>query len=255
MMLSLIILVGVFCCSAASRLPYIVNGEDAQVGEFPWQASLQTSTGFHFCGGSLVSDRWVVTAAHCVDTKSPRSLFVVLGQHDKQSKRFGSPKRYSVEKIIMHADWLPYKRHSSTPTDIAVVKLASPVEMNTNVKTIDLPEHNEHFYGQNCMISGWGSLYYINSQTPNVLQKLPVKVQSQRECIARGKGSYHTCVFKSGSSACSGDSGGPLACQKNGRWTLVGAASYVYGSCSTSRPTVYSDVPYHREWIRKQTGL
>jgi len=252
-LLPLLLLNIVYSGVTSTRDAYIVNGKDARIGQFPWQASLQTSSGFHFCGGSLVSDRWVVTAAHCTD--GGRQIYVVMGQHDKNTHKLGNPKRYKVEKVIMHENWLPYKRHSTTDTDISVLKLEEAVEMNELVSTIDLPEHNEKFYGECCMISGWGSLYGLNSQSPNILQKLPVRVQSARECQAHGSGSYHTCVFKKGSSACSGDSGGPLACKKNGRWTLVGAASYVYGSCSTYRPTVYSDVPYHREWIRTQTGL
>merc|ERR1712142_34604 len=137
---------------AAERAPYIVNGENAKDGEFPWQASLQTGSGFHFCGGSLVSDRWIVTAAHCVD--GSRRFYVWLGQHDKKYKRVGRPKRYSVEKIIMHEGWLPFKRHSTTDTDIAVVKLSSPVQMNDYVKTIDLPEKHWQFGNSNCVISG-----------------------------------------------------------------------------------------------------
>jgi len=255
-MLFVVALLGLLGCVTAERLPYIVNGEDAKPGEFPWQASLQTSSGFHFCGGSIVSDRWIVTAAHCADAN--RRMYVVLGQHDKDTRRQGAPERHLVEKIILHEGWLPYKRHSTTDTDIAVLKLAEPIKSwNKYVQPIDLPNHNEHFYGQQCMISGWGSLYYLNSRSPNVLQKLMVGVLPENQCRAKGRGSYHTCVQKRGSSACSGDSGGPLACisKNTGDWVLVGAASYVYGSCSTTMPTVYSDVPYHREWIRQKTGL
>jgi len=254
-MLRFILLLAVLGLVTADRLPYIVNGEDAKPGEFPWQVSLQTSSGFHFCGGSIVDNRWIVTAAHCAD--SNRRMYAVVGQHDKDSKRYGKPVRHLVKKITLHEGWLPYKRHSTTDTDIAVLELVDPISYNKYAQPIALPKLNEHFYGQQCMISGWGSLYYLNSQSPNVLQKLMVGVLSPNQCRAKGRGSYHTCVQKKGSSACSGDSGGPLACisKHTGEYTLVGAASYVYGSCSTTMPTVYSDVPYHREWIREKTGL
>jgi len=240
----------------ASRLPYVVNGQDATVGEFPWQASLQPKgKDGHFCGGSLVSDRWVVTAAHCVTHRGPDDFKVVLGAHDRKTKKLGEPTPYEVEQVIMHENWLP-RTKPGDPTDIALVKLKSSVKMGTYVSTIDLPGAGDGYVGDSCVVSGWG---YRGKDPlikgPNVLQKLQVTVVSGRKCPAKGDGSFHTCVRKRGSGMCNGDSGGPLACKKRDRWTLVGAASFVYGKCSTRKPSVYSSITYHRDWIRRHTGL
>merc|ERR1712198_106697 len=88
-----------------ARLPYIVNGEDAQVGAWPWQASLQRPFGgSHFCGGAVISDEWILTAAHCI---GGTRINVVVGQHDLDHE-YGQPEVYSSDKIIVHADYDMY---------------------------------------------------------------------------------------------------------------------------------------------------
>jgi len=245
----------IFCIlesSLAARSAYIVNGKDARVGEFPWQASLQVYKQ-HTCGASLVSDTWLVTAAHCIGNYGVGNYKVVMGAHDKDTKKQGSPATYAIKRFVVHPGWTG---DLSVPTDIAMIELSSSVKMNSNVKTILLPSPSDNFEGMDCMISGWGSLYGANTQLPNVLKMLPVSVQTASTCIADGaRQGFHVCVRKAGSSACTGDSGGPLACKRGAVWYLVGAASYVYGDCSVDYPTVYSGVAYHRNWIRQTSGL
>ena len=68
-------------------------------------------------------------------------------------------------------------------------------------------------------------------------------------------GGYHICVKKSGGSACNGDSGGPLVCKDGGKYKLAGAASFVFGSCNTNMPSVYANVAYFRDWIKRTSGV
>ncbi|GCB78661.1 hypothetical protein scyTo_0020131 [Scyliorhinus torazame] len=78
----------------------IVNGEEAVPGSWPWQVSLQSDSGWHFCGGSLINDNWVVTAAHCgVSTAD----FVIVGAHDKSSKMELSQKSMSIAKLHLRS--------------------------------------------------------------------------------------------------------------------------------------------------------
>jgi len=252
----IMLFVAVFFCafasSLAARSAYIVNGQNARVGEFPWQGSLQVYKQ-HTCGASLVSSTWLVTAAHCIGNYGTHNYKVVLGAHDKDSLRSGSPKEYPIKKFVVHPKWTG---DLSVPSDIAMIELSQAVTMNNYVKTIKLPSSSDNFEGKSCVISGWGSLYGANTELPNILKKLPVWVQKASECMAGGASQgFHICVRKSGSSACTGDSGGPLACNRSGAWYLVGAASYVYGDCSIQYPTVYSGVAYHRNWIKQTSGL
>merc|ERR1711935_271060 len=225
-MLYLLVALALVAPTFAARLPYIINGYETVPGEFPWQASLEFGgEGQHVCGASLISDKWLVTASHCVAMGYPAPYFsVVLGAYDKDTYTEGEPMRFGVAKIIMHP--------------------------------IELAHHGENFDHMECVISGWGSLYGANTELPNALLKLPVGVVTQKECeMAQTFGANHICVFNYGHSACTGDSGGPLACPKDGRWKLVGAASYVYGNCETRAPSVYTSISFYRKFIKNHTGI
>merc|ERR1712121_33778 len=101
----ILVLCAIVAPALAGRLPYIVGGQDVKdPGTYPWQASLQPHGSYHSCGASLVSQRWLVTAAHCVGY-SPSYYKVVLGMHDKDSRKNGSPVMYDVDQVIMHEDY------------------------------------------------------------------------------------------------------------------------------------------------------
>jgi len=250
MSLTLLLLAVVAPALVLARSPNIVNGFDANPGEFPWQASFQTSWGFHFCGASIVSERWLVTAAHCVEGKSAGSVKVVLGLHD-QGQTVGNPAEYDIAQILAH----PAYDRSTISNDITLIQTTSPIQFNSRVQTIDLPSQDQVFSGQACQISGWGELGW-NQGSPDILQKLDVEVKSVEWC-QRNAWVYtddKVCIMPASgraSSACRGDSGGPLACGG----TLVGAASYVFGECSTRNANVYANVAHFRGWIRDNSGL
>merc|ERR1740131_817885 len=117
----LLVLCAIAAPAVAGRLPYIVGGEDVKTpGDYPWQVSLQNSRNSHFCGASLISARWVVTAAHCVG-EIPSQYRVVLGAHDKDTKREGNPVSYRVDKVVIHPYWKPDS--IGIPNDIALMHL------------------------------------------------------------------------------------------------------------------------------------
>ena len=254
-MRALLVFAAILVPALSARLPFIVGGRDATPGKWPWQASLQRYNS-HNCGASLISSRWLVTAAHCVGS-SASAYSVILGAHDLKTQRQGAPKRYSASRIVIHPGW----RNSgsqSFPNDIALIYTSATVDTSSKyVSTISLPSKNQDFAGNsNCWITGWGRLRGGGS-SPNNLQELKIDVWSSSQCSRQVNryGSWHVCVRKSGGSACNGDSGGPLACNSGGQWKLVGAASFVYGSCSTSYPSVYANVPYFRDWIKSTSGV
>ncbi|XP_052003142.1 chymotrypsin A-like [Xyrauchen texanus] len=223
----------------------IVNGEEARPHSWPWQVSLQDSTGFHFCGGSLINENWVVTAAHCNVRTSHR---VILGEHDRSSNA-EAIQTMSVGQVFKHPNYNSFTINN----DITLIKLASPAQIGTQVSPVCLPETSDNFPGgMMCVTSGWGLTRYNAPDTPAILQQASLPLLTNDDC-KRYWGTNITdlmiCAGASGVSSCMGDSGGPLVCQQNGVWTLVGIVSWGSSTCSTSTPAVYSRVTMLRAWI------
>merc|ERR1712241_45785 len=236
-----------------ARSPYIIGGHDAsRAGAYPWQASLQINDGWHNCGASLISNRLLLTAAHCV-TQGPDYYTVVLGLHDKDSKLQGKPEKYSVKNIVRHPQY--QAQSMGFPNDIALIELNEVVDLsNEFVSIIKLAEEGEKFYGNdNCWITGWGNVRsHGSNRIPNVLQEANVAVYKQQFCEMRmaGIGDFHMCLGGTGESgSCVGDSGGPFACKVGGTWTLAGVTSWGLAGCPVKFPSIYSRVSYFRSWI------
>ncbi|XP_062287869.1 chymotrypsin B-like [Scomber scombrus] len=231
---------------------YIVNGEEARPHSWPWQVSLQTTNGFHFCGGSLINESWVVTAAHC--NFRTRSHLVVLGEHDRSSTAEDVQVK-RVSRVFRH----PNYSRSTINNDITLLKLSSPAQIERHVSSVCVAETADNFApGTSCITTGWGLTRGNARQTPVLLQQTAVPLVSTPQC-RRVFGSIITpmmiCAGGAGSSVCSGDSGGPLVCLKDNAWTLVGIASFVAGSrdpnniCNPNTPAVYARVTALRTFI------
>ncbi|XP_043842849.1 chymotrypsinogen 2-like isoform X2 [Dromiciops gliroides] len=230
-----------------SGLARIVNGEDAVPGSWPWQVSLQDKTGFHFCGGSIISEDWVVTAAHCGVLKSD---VVVAGEFDQ-----GSDEEDIQVLKISQVFKNPKFNYFTVSNDITLIKLATPIQFSDTVSPICLPSSTDDFpSGSNCVTTGWGLTKHTNSNTPERLQQAALPLLSNAECKEYwGSKIKDTmiCAGASGVSSCMGDSGGPLVCQRDGAWTLVGIVSWGSSTCSTSSPGVYARVTELIPWVQE----
>ncbi|XP_036044901.1 chymotrypsinogen B [Onychomys torridus] len=228
-------------------LSRIVNGEDAIPGSWPWQVSLQDKTGFHFCGGSLISEDWVVTAAHCgVST----SHVVVAGEFDQGSDE-ENVQVLKIAKVFKN----PKFNMFTVRNDITLLKLATPAQFSDTVSAVCLPSADDDFpAGTMCATTGWGKTKHNALKTPEKLQQAALPIVSTAEC-KEFWGSKITdvmiCAGASGVSSCMGDSGGPLVCQKDGAWTLAGIVSWGSGVCSTSTPAVYARVTALMPWVQQ----
>ncbi|KAM9319525.1 chymotrypsinogen B-like [Gastrophryne carolinensis] len=223
----------------------IVNGEEAVPGSWPWQVSLQDRTGWHFCGGSLISASWVVTAAHCGVGTNDR---VVLGEHDRSSSS-EAIQSLSIGKVFTHPKW----NSNTINNDISLIKLATPAVFGPTVSPVCLASPGELYDdGRLCVTSGWGKTRYNALNTPSKLQQTALPVISNAECKTHWGSNISdvmVCAGAAGSSSCMGDSGGPLVCQQNNAWTLVGIVSWGSSRCSTSTPAVYARVTMLRSWV------
>ncbi|XP_007887730.2 chymotrypsinogen 2-like [Callorhinchus milii] len=223
----------------------IVNGEEAVSGSWPWQVSLQDYTGFHFCGGSLISEYWVVTAAHCGVGSQHR---VILGEFNKCSSDV-QIQTLQVAKAITHPQW----NSNTINNDITLVKLKAPASMNSRVSPICLDTSQGMFPASTmCVTTGWGLTNPFAGSTPCKLQQATLPLLSNKGCEAYWGNKISDvmiCAGAAGASSCMGDSGGPLICQSGGTWYLVGIVSWGSGFCSINSPGVYGRVSKFRTWV------
>ncbi|KAL3872378.1 hypothetical protein ACJMK2_040308 [Sinanodonta woodiana] len=226
----------------------IVGGSEASPGQYPWQVSLQSSSGSHFCGGVLIDPQWVLTAGHCVGTTS---ITAVLGEHNFDTNE-GTEQRIAVSVIKRHEN---YNVGAGTyPNDIALLKLATKAVLNSRVAVVDMATGGESATG--CYISGWGK-FTSTSGVSRILKHAAMTAITKAQCQSVwGTSSVldsHICILSSTSdpaSACNGDSGGPLVCNPAGKWILAGVTSWGHSSCpTTTYPNVYTRISSFRTWI------
>lgn len=237
----------------------IFNGINSHPGQFPYQALLiiKAESGPSICGGSLLSDRWVLTAAHCVNLVN--SIQVHLGASLYTASRSTEPGRIitGVSRIILH---YMYNRNSITD-DVALLRLSDRITFSNTIMPVLLPKAGVHV-GQTVVASGWGLTSTAVGSSRQVAQRLQyaqLQVISNLECT----GSYSfisvrpTTLCAKGSqsqSVCSGDSGGPLVLQSDMR-TLVGITSFGHISgCHLGRPQGFMRVNLFLNWIMQQTS-
>jgi len=230
------------------RVTNIINGQDvSRPGKYPWQVSLQDPRHkFHFCGASVISNKWILTAAHCVEGKRPSEVSVVVGLHDRQ-RTYGMPKDYAVSRFISH----PRYSRRTINFDIALIEVQGSIQFNNFVQPIALATHREFGPSAQCVISGWGDTVGGAGRAPNVLQETSITIVDAQTCQqTQGKDNV-VCLFNGKSGSCQGDSGGPLACKSGSTWKLAGATSYGQRGCPVTRAySVYADVGYFNSWVK-----
>ncbi|XP_055380757.1 chymotrypsin-2-like [Condylostylus longicornis] len=223
----------------------IVGGQDAPDGIAPYQVSLQSSSsGSHFCGGAIVSDKCILTAAHCVRGRQPSSTYVVVGSQTLSI----SGKRHQAESIVSHPRYNSPAYHH----DIAVVCVKEKFELNDKVQVIPMNDR-KLVAGDVLRLTGWGTLS-LGGRVPDKLQILNVGYVPYADCKAAHGGSSmvgegHACTFnKAGEGACHGDSGGPLVV--DGKV----AALVNWGTpCARGNPDAHADVYHYYEDFVKPT--
>ncbi|XP_047487475.1 phenoloxidase-activating factor 3-like [Penaeus chinensis] len=255
-------------CGQANDLDKIFGGTNTVIGEFPWMAALgyigdNGSLGWN-CGGALINDRYVLTAAHCghPDFLSGFTLTTVrLGEHDfsktqdcnsAATKCLPPVQDFAPEQVIIHPS---FNKRASESDDIALIRLNRKVQFNAAVQPICLPPAGlnlgSFLAGRDPVVIGWGITQ--NTMNVQVLQKVAVpfvdfgtcKRANAPETLVSGQICFGG---RAGQDSCRGDSGGPLFLDAS-PGTILGIVSKG-GPCGKAGvPAIYTDVPFYRGWI------
>ncbi|KAH8408122.1 hypothetical protein KR222_009287, partial [Zaprionus bogoriensis] len=241
--------------ATASIQGRITNGLTASEGQFPYQVGLSftSSSGSWWCGGSIIGNQWVLTAAHCTSGASSVTIF------------YGATVRTSA-KLTLTIGSSSFQQHASynsatLANDISLIKTSS-VSFTTYINKVQLPaiaSSYSTYAGQKAIASGWGKISDSASGVTNNLQYQTFDVISVATCQA----TYGSTVASSNviciatpnkSSTCSGDSGGPLVLSSNSR--LIGVTSFVSSAgCQSGAPAGFTRVTSYLSWISSKTGI
>ncbi|XP_045348612.1 putative serine protease 45 isoform X2 [Leopardus geoffroyi] len=229
---------------------------------WPWEVSLRLENE-HICGGALIDLSWVVTAAHCI--QGTKEYSVILGTPKLKPVDFPKGISIPVKDIIMHPK---YWGRTFIMGDIALLQLQTPAIFGKYVQPICLPEASYNLkVGTQCWVTGWGQVkqrFSANSTLTPELQEAEVFIMDNKRCnrIYRKKSlipylvplvlGNMICATNYGENLCSGDSGGPLACEVEDRWILAGVLSWEKACAKAQNPGVYTRVTKYSKWIKQQ---
>jgi len=252
-------------CGIRVRKGRIIGGNTTGVNEYPWQVQF-SRLGYdrfrtHHCGGSLINNQWILTAAHCFQgwANNPGLWRAVLGEHDLSKTNDAKHVDFRISKIVLH----PY--YHRTRFDFALLRLKKKVDFSRypHIRPICLPENDRNTYqGKNAIASGWGRLFNNDRFKPTKLQAVDLKVLSNRDCV-NNYGWHHTqiteqmlCAHGFGKkSPCHADSGGPLVTRIGKHYELIGVTSFgASPDCANKRvPGVFARVSKQLGWISSTT--
>ncbi|CAL1274445.1 unnamed protein product [Larinioides sclopetarius] len=228
-------------------LDRIVGGQKAEENEFLFQASLQRKSKFgyfHICGAALITEEWLLTAAHCIKLNSTNWYKIMIGSN--KLKPIDAENFYSIQMIIIKQGFNEY----NFDNDIALIQLTEPVR--SLVEPIKLPDFSSDL-NISATVIGWGATA-ASGEPSNDLMKAEVALISHDDCgeIYTGLAETSMCAgyAEGGRDACQGDSGGPLIQTRNGETFLIGIVSWGIGCAEPNQPGVYTDVSLFNAWIK-----
>ncbi|XP_043256098.1 serine protease 53-like [Colletes gigas] len=222
----------------------IVGGSPVDINQHPYQLSLQTSG--HICGGSIISSKWAVTAAHCVGMSADRYSIRVGSSNKDQGTR------YTIKRIIRHPEY----NSRTVDFDVALLEINGEIKFNGNVKAVKLAT-TEPSSGSLVDVTGWGALKEGGSVSTQLMKvSIPIVDRNQCQTAYGTKNSITSRMICAGYTAggkdsCQGDSGGPLT----SKGTLYGIVSWGYGCAQPKYPGVYSNVANLSSWIKQNSGV
>ncbi|CRK98407.1 CLUMA_CG011764, isoform B [Clunio marinus] len=217
----------------------IIGGKSSRRAQWPWQVAILNRYKEAFCGGTLISPNWILTASHCVRKR----LYVILGEHNL-NVRDGSEIEFRIQTAIKH----PKYNKKTVDSDIALLKLPQSIERSHYIGYACLPENT---------VIGWGKRRHSDESGTSILHEAEVPIISNEAC----KNVYYDYVitknmFCAGANrvdTCAGDSGGPILCRdskkSNKPWTVYGITSFGDGCGKKNKFGIYTKLTNYVDFI------
>ncbi|XP_043196871.1 trypsin-1-like isoform X2 [Amphibalanus amphitrite] len=242
-------------CGVPNRSTRVVGGRPSRINEYPWTVAL-TYRGRFYCGGTLINDRYVLTAAHCINGLNHHRVEVTLGEHDRNLPFEAITLKTRVLWWLKHPDF----DAKTFNNDIAVIRMKDPVDFSRIMRPVCLPKPGYNYTGEKVTVVGWGRTSE-GGNTANLLQEVLLPVFSNAECRSLKydpeeiTNNMLCAGYTQGKiDACQGDSGGPMLWQsKDGKTDLIGIVSWGQGCGRPGLPGVYTRVVNYLDWIEENT--
>ncbi|XP_034658290.1 plasma kallikrein-like isoform X1 [Drosophila subobscura] len=218
------------------------------------------------CGGTIISSKIILTAAHCFgDDPYIKALRIYFGAVDKSNATEEGQQRLIVDRksVVIHEE---YNNQKPFYNDVAIIKLPIDVPFNEYIRPAKLPQPTNNYVHAKAIASGWGASKVIFSENskivqPRTLKYFEINIISNEECYEQWiKREYmfpmsFMCIGPSVNVPCIGDSGGPLALKEGKDFILLGITSHsVIEPCQINQPTVYVRVSSYLDWIRENSS-
>lgn len=238
----------------------IVGGIEARPNSWPWQVVMcsggSTTSCRLRCGGSIIDNKHILTAAHCVQRISPSSITIKVGAHQYTDRT----RQHRVARIIEHPSYESPGRFSN---DAAILELAEEIEFSDTVSPVCLPAadngNTNAGNGNSAFVTGWGSIRQ-NGPISRTLQQVIVPFVTNEQCedaygsVVDGTMVCLGNIEQGGKDSCQGDSGGPVVKKTNGRYYQYGVVSFGNGCALAGFPGVYARVTTFCDFVSQTTG-
>ncbi|XP_047394203.1 serine protease 38 [Sciurus carolinensis] len=243
---------GAVACGRRAVQGRILGGAPAPQRKWPWQVSVQYA-GFHVCGGSILNEYWVLSAAHCFGRDKSIEIFdMYVGIVDLLTASEHT-QWFEVNQVILHP---AYEKFHPVGADVALVQLKGRIVFSDSVLPVCLAPPDVDLTNLSCWATGWGVVTQ-QGHTSSELQEAQLPLIPRALCALLYKYSSYILpdMLCAGDiwnvrTVCEGDSGGPLVCESNHTWLQIGIVSWGRGCTQPLYPGVYARVSHFSDWIR-----